>query len=889
MREWLTRLIDWFRRDKLEAELRDEIRFHHSALERDAHETDPVSARRRLGNTTRAIEDSRERWSIPWLDQLQQDVRYAVRSLRRSPGFSLGVIATLALGIGANAAMFGVVDRLMYRPYPMLRDPSTVHRVYLRYMERDAVRTTFSFEYARYLDFQKWTNSFSEFAAFAPMRRAVGSSQATRERGIAAVSASFFDFFNARPVLGRFFTRDEDVTPRGAPVVVLTHSFWQSEFGGRDVIGKPLLIDRLTYTIIGVAPPGFEGVNEGPPRSAFIPITTYAGSQEGRDGREYYTHYNWGWMQMMVRRRPNVNLTAASTDLTTAYIRSWNAERPLFPQLPPVEIAKPHAIVGPLKTSAGPDPSLENRTALWVTGVTVIVLLIACANVANLFLGRGLRRRREVALRLALGVSRRRLAVQTMTESVVLALVGCALGILIAQTGGQTLSRQFLPEGQPFSLLGDWRTLMVAVGAALFAAMLTGIVPALLATKADLATSLKAGAREGTYHRSRTRTALLIAQGALSVALLVGAGLFVRSLNRVRDMRLGYDADRILLVRRDFRGVSLNDTATVALQRRLLETAQSLPGVVGAATVSSVPFWSHSSTNFFVAGIDSVRRLGRFTYQVGSADYFATTGTRILRGRPFGAEDRAGAPPVVVVSQSMGNVLWPGRDALGQCIRVGADTMPCRTVIGIAEDAVQMSFTDEQRFRYYLPLEQFRPSSGSFLMVRTRGDPAALAEGVRQALQGLMPGEGFITAWPLDEVIRAPRRSWEIGATLFVAFGGLALLVAAIGLYAVIGYNVTQRMHEIGVRIALGAQTRDVVRLVVGQGMGFAVAGAVLGGILAYLAARWVQPLLFQQSARDPFVFLTVGGILVMVAIAASSVPAFRATRADPNSTLRTE
>src|SRR5687767_13295277 len=307
------------------------------------------------------------------------------------------------------------------------------------------------------------------------MGRAVGSAGSTRERAIAAVSASFFNFFDARPTLGRFFTPDEDVTPRGAAVVVLTHAFWQSEFGGRDVLGEPLLIDRQSYTIIGVAPPGFEGVNEGPPRSAFIPITAYAGSQDGRDGREYYTHYNWGWMQMMVRRRPNVNLTAASTDLTTAYIRSWNAERPLFPQLPPVEIAKPHAIVGPLKTSAGPDPSLENRTALWVTGVTVIVLLIACANVANLFLGRGLRRRREVALRLALGVSRRRLAVQTMTESVVLALVGCALGILIAQTGGQTLSRQFLPEGQPFSLLGDWRTLMVAVGAALFAAMLTGI------------------------------------------------------------------------------------------------------------------------------------------------------------------------------------------------------------------------------------------------------------------------------------------------------------------------------------------------------------------------------------------------------------------------------
>jgi putative ABC transport system permease protein len=222
-------------------------------------------------------------------------------------------------------------------------------------------------------------------------------------------------------------------------------------------------------------------------------------------------------------------------------------------------------------------------------------------------------------------------------------------------------------------------------------------------------------------------------------------------------------------------------------------------------------------------------------------------------------------------------------------MRVAGDTMPCTTVIGIAEDAVQMSLTDDQRLRYYLPLEQYRPGNGAFLMLRTRGDPAAQAENVRQALQRIMPGESYITAWPLDEVLKAPRRSWEIGATLFVAFGGLALLVAAIGLYAVIGYNVTQRMHELGVRIALGAQTRDVVRLVVGEGMGFALAGAVLGTVLAYWAARWVQPLLFQQSARDPFVFLTVGGIVVMVAIAASSVPAFRATRADPNSTLRAE
>lgn len=889
MREWLTRLIDWLRRDRLEAELRDELRFHHSALERDVRADDPVSARRRLGNMTRAIEESRDRWSIPWLDHLQQDFRYAVRGLRRSPGFSFGVIATLALGIGANAAMFGVVDRLMFRPYPMLRDPATVHRVYLQWNERETRRTSYSFEYARYIDFQRWTTSFSKFAAFFPTSSAVGSAQATRERDIAAVSASYFDFFDARPALGRFFTPDEDVTPMGAAVVVLSHGFWQSEFGGRDVIGQPLLIDKLNFTIIGVAPLGFTGVTEGSPRAAFIPITVFAGSQEGDDGRTYYSRYNWGWMEMMVRRKTEVSIAAASTDLTTAYVRSWSAERELFPQLAPVNIAQPQAIAGALKTQAGPDPSLESRTALWVTGVTLIVLLIACANVANLFLGRALRRRREVALRLALGVSRRRLAAQTLTESLVLSLIGCASGIAIAQVGGQTLSRLFLPQGQGFSLLGDARTLLVAAGAALFAALLTGVTPAMLATKADLASALKAGAREGTYHRSRTRTALLIAQGAMSVALLVGAGLFVRSLNRVRDMRLGYDTDRIVLVRHDLRGTALSDSEAVALRRRLLQTAQELPQVERAAVVSSIPFWSTSSTRLFVAGIDSVQRLGRFTYQQGTPDYFATMGTRILRGRPFGAEDRAGAPPVAVVSEGMGNALWPGQEALGQCIRVGADTMPCTTVIGIAEDVVQQSLTDPKRFRYYLPLDQFRPLNGAFVMVRTRGEPSTQAEGIRVALQRFMPGQGYVTTWPLEQVIGRQRRSWEIGATMFVAFGGLALVVAAIGLYAVIGYNVAQRMHELGVRIALGARSADVVRLVVGQGMGFAMAGAILGAGFSFFAARWVQPLLFEQSARDPLVFVSVAAILIMVAAMASTVPAWRATRADPNRTLRAE
>ena len=569
--------------------------------------------------------------------------------------------------------------------------------------------------------------------------------------------------------------------------------------------------------------------------------------------------------------------------------RSWNAERELDPESTPAEIAKPSAIAGALKLAAGPEPGLEFKTLLWLTGVAVIVLLIACANVANLTFARVLRRRRELSVRLALGVSRGRLVAQCLTESLILAGGGCLVGVLIAQWGGVALRRLFLPAGGSLEVLSDWRTLAVASAFALATGILTGMGPAFLAVHGDLAGSLKAGAREGTQQRSRTRSALLILQAALSVILLVGAGLFVKSLSHVRAMRLGYDPEQVLMVGRNLRGMQLPDSSLIVLHRRLLESAQAIPAVEHAAFVSSIPFWSTSSTDLFVNGIDSVRRLGRFTFQTSTPDYFKALGTRVLRGRPFGAEDRAGAPRVVVVSEGMARVLWPGREALGQCMRIDADTMPCTTVVGIAEDAVQNSVTEEQRFRYYMPLEQARPAGGHTLLLRMRGDPVAYVERVRKALQPVMPGQSYVTVRPLEELVEGNRRSWQVGATLFVAFGGLALLVAAVGLYGVIAYSVAQRAHELGVRIALGAQSAHVVRLVVGQGVKFALAGVGLGIAVALLVAHSIQPLLFQQSARDPVTYGGVAGLLILVALIASAVPACRATRADPNSALRAD
>jgi putative ABC transport system permease protein len=825
------------------------------------------------------------------LDQLAQDLRQSFRGVRKAPGFAAAVVLTLGLGIGANAAIFGVVDRLLFRPFAYLRDPSTVHRIYMRWWDRGSVRTQWHTEYTRYLDLRKWTTSFSQYSGFSERMLAVGRGDASRERRVAAVNATFFSFFDVQPALGRFFVAAEDTTPKGADVAVLGHGFWKAELGGRDVRGEVLQVGSIRATIVGVAPEGFAGVNDGDPPAVYIPITTYAGAEgSGSNSTDYFTAYNWGWVEILVRRKPGVSLAQASADASRAHLRSWNAQRATEPSLAPAEVARPSAIVSAVRLGAGPEPSLEARTALWVTGVAAIVLLIACANVANLFLGRALRRQREVAVRLALGVSRGRLMRQSLTESLVLSILGSAVGLLVAQWGGAAIRRLLIAsEGASLDVFTDWRTLGAATVVAVAAGVVTGLAPALLSGPRDLAAALKAGAREGTYQRSRPREALLVTQGALSVVLLVGAALFVKSLGNVKAMRMGYDAEPVLIATRFLRGTELDDSARVALRRSLLATAQALPGVEYASWVSSIPFWSTSTTNLFVAGIDSVRALGQFRYQTATTDYFRVMGTRIVRGRGFSTEDRAGAPKVGVVSESMARALWPGRDAIGQCMRVFADTMPCTTVVGIAEDMVQEALTGEKRYHYYLPIEQHRPTGGHSLLIKMRGDPALQAEVVRGALQRVMPGQSYVTVRPLRELVDAKRRSWRLGATMFVAFGVLALVVAAVGLYGVVGYNVTQRMHELGVRAALGAQPGDILRLVTGQGLRYALAGVAVGTALALAGSRWLQPLLFEQSATDPVIYGLVAAVLLLVALVASAVPAARAAKADPNAALRAE
>ena len=824
------------------------------------------------------------------LENIWQDVRYALRGLRRSPAFAATVIATLGLGIGANAAMFDVVDRLMFRPLSYLRDPASVRRIYWQSDDRGTIRTTQTTYYTRYLDLRRWTHSFSQLAAFSERNLAIGDGELARERRVGAVSASFFEFFNARPALGRFFTADEDVTPRGADVAVLSYPFWQSEFGGRDVRGEVLRVGDVRATIIGVAPPGFDGVNDANPPVVYVPITTYAASGGNNDAKRYYAYYEWGWVNVMVRLRRGVSIDAAESDATQAFRRSYQAAAALDPTAPPIESARPHVAVSAVRPGAGPEPALEARTALWVSVVAAIVLVIACANVANLFLARSLRRRRETVVRLALGVSRGRLVMQAMTESLLLSLLGAAAALLIAQWAGAAIRTLLVTAiGPSPSVFTDPRTVGLTIALAATAGVLVGFVTAISSGRGDLSQTLRGGVRGGVSERARLRAGLLVTQATLSVVLLIGAALFVRSLQTVKSMRIGYDADRVLLVNRVIQRDAFNDSTQRLLRSRLLDAARALPDVESAAWVSSAPFVSTSSTRLYVAGIDSVDALGSFSYQATTDDYFRTMGTRILRGRPILAEDRAGAPNVAVVSESMARTLWPGQDALGKCFRMREATAPCLTVVGIAEDMVQRDLAGTQRLHYYVSIDQYTRTWGNGLVLRVRGDAAAKVESIRKSLQRMMPGTSYVIVQPLANIVADAQRSWRLGATMFVAFGFLALVVAAIGLYGVINYNVTQRMHELGVRVALGAQRNDVVRMVTSQGVQFALVGAVGGVALAVVSARWLQPLLFRQSASDPWIYAGVSAAMIVVALVASLIPAVRASRADPITALRAE
>ena len=825
-----------------------------------------------------------------FIGNVAQDFRYAARGMRKNPGFTAAVVLTLALGTGANATMFGVVDRLLLKAPAYLRAPDEVHRLYLT-ANRDnyGISLGTNQSYSRYQDLIKYARSASEIAAQFETDLVFGTGEAAREEQTDFVSASFWPLFGVQPVLGRFFTAAEDQLPQGTPVAVLGYGYWQSHYAGaRDVIGKPVRIGRSDYTIIGVTPPGFSGTSL---RSvaAFIPLTAGGADIFTEIGVSNWSDsYRVGWMQTLVRRKPNVTAEAATADLTNAYRISLEAQRPKERPggLPTADSLHAQAQLASIIADRGPRRSQEATVAVWLVGVSALVLLMACANVANLLVARAIRRRREIAVRLAVGVSRGRLLTQLLSESTLLAIVGGAVGVLVAQWGGGLLRGVLLPDVEWTAAVLDPRVIVVTVMLALVAGLITGLAPMRQLARSDVVSDLRTGGRGVSLRGSGMRRVLLVLQGAISVVLLIGAGLFVRSFHNVRSLDLGFQPDRVLVAELSARGTPIDSARRIELMERLRERALTVAGVQHAAHTLTIPFSLEWNQRLVVPGIDTASLRDQFYLNSVGPGYFETMGTPLIRGRQITDGDRVGGQPVAVLSQAAARKIWPSDDPLGKCVKLES-TGPCYVVVGISGD-IRARLSEGPGRHVYVPAAQ-SPAPDSRLFIRTRGDAAKATEAVRRALQEVAPGFAYVSTHTLESIVAPDMRSWRLGATMFTIFGLLALVVAAIGLYSVVAYDVSQRTRELGVRVALGASAMSVLRLVVGEGVRVVFVGLALGTAVALSLASRVSPLLYQVSAKDPVTYAGVVGVLLVVAIVASLAPALRAARVDPNVALRAD
>jgi len=802
-----------------------------------------------------------------------QDLRYALRSFARSPALVAAAVVCLALGIGANATIFGVVDTLLFRPPPHVLDPERVVRLYFRRRLPPFGTTTSSITgYPLYTLIRESARSFDALAAYTYSQKAsLGRGVDARRVRVVLASASYFPLLGVRPALGRFYLADED-RPDGPAVVVLGYGFWRASFqNDSGILGRQLQLGRSSYTVVGVAPERFTGVNLENV-DAWVPLTTATPELMGPGSLNRGSYF----LQIIGRLGPG-GREAAEREATLAFraedVYSGGDSNAV-------------ALLGPVQHARGPELSQNARVSMWLTAVSVIVLLVACANVANLLLARALQRQREIAVRLALGAARLRLARQLVTESVLLALAGGVAALLVTLWVGPVIRAFLLPDIPALASAVDGRVLLFTGGVALLTGFLAGLVPALQVGRADLTPALKAGAGEGRYRRSRLRSALLVGQVALTVTLIVGAGLFARSLRNVAGQDFGFDPAHTLLATMDLRAAGYRPAQINQLNLQMLARLEGLPGVEAAAATIGHFGWATASS-VSVPGRDSIPQLkaGGPYYQRVTAGYFAAMGTPV-HGRAFTPADRGS--PVAIVNETMARLLWPGESAIGKCFLVGSDKR-CAGIIGVVPDARRFNAVEDASMHFYVPFTDDSSEFITALVVRARGRPQDLVAPVRAALQQTAANLPYAAVTPLADLVAPSIRPWRLGTTMFGVFAGLALVLAAVGLYGVLSYTVAQRSHEIGIRMAMGARRGNVLGLMVGQGVKIAALGAGIGAVAALAGGRVLSSLLYGVSPRDPLVLLGAAVIPLVVAAIASYVPARRAAKVDPVVALRYE
>jgi predicted permease len=890
----------------VERDVDDEIRFHLESrindLERSGHAPHDARriAEREFGDVSAARAElaavDRKRQSrevrAARLEDLAHDIRFSVRSLLHARGVSAMIVVLLALGVGANAATIGVADELFIRQPDGVVDPQALHRLFLRTKESVGHVTVIQpkFSFAEYRGIVSAAGTRAAFAGYThpdSIDAHVGG-----ERSFVQVSyatPSYLPLLGIRFARGRTFTEAEGRMGAAARLAVISYDLWQARFGGSDgAIGTAIEVAGERFTIIGVAQRDFTGVDLDR-ADLWLPYATMPVSSEA----------NWyeGWrmnveLRILARLTPAVSADALAATATVAR-RRGSAQFDACCSDSTATI-----VAGPILESLGPSitPSAEQAITPRLIGVAVIVLIVACANVANLLLLRGLRRRREIAVRLALGISKRRLFRQVLLESVLLSLVAALVATVVAMVGASLLRTMILPTVHWATTAWNPRLVLAAVPIALATGVVAGIAPAFAAFDADVASALKDASRTGTMSRSPLRVGLIVLQGALSVVLLIGAGLFIRSFDAVRSIDVGYDLDDVSYSVVEYRDSVAHyldyftgeHSVEIDAGLRVAAARLALSPNVETVALSQVgtPMSGYLMAPFYDQNRQPIRRVSNRdpARYIVSPEYFAASGMRLARGRFF-TKDDAGA--VTVINETAARAVWPGEDPIGKCVIIGRATSECSTVLGVVRDTHTGRFIEPQIMAAFSPL---RAAHARSIVVRGRpGRGTQAMEDMRREIQRALPKAEppYVSSMVAE---REPElRPWRLGAMLFGVFGALALLVATVGVYSVMAFSVKQRTRELGVRIALGARAVDIERLIVAQAVWPVIVGVIVGIALALASGRLIANMLFGVTVADPTVIGSVAGVLILTAVLGGSLPGWRATKVSPVEALRAE
>jgi putative ABC transport system permease protein len=873
---WLIRLIGVIVPRRLRADWRQEWESELRHRELLLSEWDRLDWRNKLNlfwRSTSAFWDALWMQTYRWEDAMIQDLRFGVRMLLKQPGFTLVALLTLALGIGANTAVFSVANTVLLRPLPYQK-PDELVMVWetapkLGFPHNDVAP-------ANFLDWRAQNNVFAQIAAFGGTSVSLtGLGEPERIEGV-RVSASLFPLLGVAPALGRVFTDEEDRT-EAQSVIVLSHGLWQRRFGGADsIVGQILTLNSRPYTVIGVMPASFRF--PGREQEFWCPMAFEPGEAAGRGD-----HY----LSVVARLKPGVTRQQAQPEMDAIAAG-------LQQQYPQTNTEQGIALVPLHEEFAG----AVRKPLLILLGAVGFVLLIACGNVMNLLLARATTRRKELTIRLALGAGRLRLTRQLFTESLLVAGLGGVVGTLLALWGVRLLEA-LVPDNlaQARGIVTDWRVLGFSVAVSLLTGVVFGLLPALQVSRPNLTEALKEGGQSnaGGESRGRLRGALVIVEVALSLVLLVGAGLLLKSFYQLTNVDPGFRPEQALTMRMQLSGEKYGDPVKRrAFYDQMLRQLQLIPGVEAAAVITQLPLTTtglHFSFSLEGQPPMPAADLPQSTFRVISQDYFRALGIPLLHGRGFTPQDTADAQAVVVINRMMAERFWPAQDVLGKRFKIGTSDSPnpWLTVVGVVGDVRQSSLDQVLKPEMYVSHLQDRRffAIPRDLVVRTAGDPLSLAAAVRGEVWQVDKDLPLFRVRTMERVVLLAVAGQRLNMLLLTIFAALALVLAAVGIYGVMSYATAQRTHELGIRLALGAQTRDVLWLVARQGLALVLAGVALGLVAALALTHVLQNLLFGVNATDPATFAGITLLLISVACIASLIPARRATRVDPLRALR--